>query len=137
MLLPSLYASLNSIPRHHTFVFVAFTSEEHGLVGSRFYVKELGAERLSKLTAMVNMDSLGMSSTKVATSHADRGLLAALSTVARSIQVSLQEVNFDKIGRTDSKNFDERHIPIIDVHSLTQDIFGCSIRIKINFRRSI
>ena len=36
-LLPSLFQSLKDLPRRHTFVFVGFTDEEKGLVGSQFY----------------------------------------------------------------------------------------------------
>ncbi len=51
-LLPSLYESLKALPRKHTLVFVAFTDEELGLVGSRFYVKALGKEGLNRIAAM-------------------------------------------------------------------------------------
>ncbi len=122
-LLPSLYVSLKSTQRRHTFVFVAFTAEEEGLVGSSFYVKDLRKEGLAKVSAMVDMDSLGMSSTKVGTSHTDQRLLIALSAVANSIHLPISAVNFDKVGLSDSGNFFAQHIPIIDFHSLTQDTF--------------
>jgi hypothetical protein len=35
-LLPSLFQSLNNSPRKHTFIFVAFSGEEEGLLGSAF-----------------------------------------------------------------------------------------------------
>jgi hypothetical protein len=64
-LLPSLYESLNGTPRRHSFVFVGFTDEEKGLVGSSFYVHQLSKDDLSRISAMVNMDSLGTTPTKV------------------------------------------------------------------------
>jgi len=36
-LLPSLMYSVSGMPRQHTFVFVAFTDEEGGMVGSDYY----------------------------------------------------------------------------------------------------
>src|SRR5437868_5041863 len=41
-MLPSLYQSLKAFPRKHTYVFIGFTNEEAGLVGSKFYLHELG-----------------------------------------------------------------------------------------------
>src|ERR1700679_782407 len=38
-MLPSLYQSLASQPRQHTFVFLGFAGEEQGMVGSEFYTK--------------------------------------------------------------------------------------------------
>src|SRR6185436_1191158 len=53
-LLPSLYQSLKSRPRQHTYVFVAFTGEERGLIGSSRYVKKLTAEQKALIRAFVN-----------------------------------------------------------------------------------
>jgi Zn-dependent M28 family amino/carboxypeptidase len=122
-LLSSLYQSLAQAQRRHTFVFIAFTAEEEGLIGSRFYVGHLTKQELSKVSAMLNMDSLGAGPTKVATSNTDQVLLSALATVANSIRVPLSAINFDKVGISDSGNFSERRVPIIDLHSLTQKTF--------------
>jgi peptidase M28-like protein len=43
-MLPSLYQSLASHPRNHTFLFIGFAGEEKGMVGSEFYAKHLTAE---------------------------------------------------------------------------------------------
>ncbi len=45
-LLPSLFQSLRLNPMEHTFVFVGFTDEETGLVGSDFYAKKLTREEI-------------------------------------------------------------------------------------------
>src|SRR5260370_27470556 len=58
-LLPAFFTSLKGTPRRHTFVFAGFTDEEQGLVGSKFYVRELVQAGLEKLNAVVNLDSLG------------------------------------------------------------------------------
>jgi Zn-dependent M28 family amino/carboxypeptidase len=44
-LLPSLFESLRNQVRRHTMVFVGFTDEEMGLVGSRFFVRSLTREQ--------------------------------------------------------------------------------------------
>jgi hypothetical protein len=64
-LLPSLYQSLATHPRKHTFVFVGFSGEERGMVGSQFYLKSLTPEERSKIRAVVNLECLGLSSTEV------------------------------------------------------------------------
>jgi Peptidase family M28 len=70
-LLPSLYQSLGGKPRSHTLVFVGFAGEEQGMVGSEFYVKQLTPEKRRQIVAMVNLECLGVTPTKVWTSHSN------------------------------------------------------------------
>ena len=63
-LLPSLYTALKEQKRRHTYVFVAFASEERGLVGSAYFVKKLSAEQKSSLRAFVNLECLGLTRSK-------------------------------------------------------------------------
>jgi len=56
-LLPSLLYSLSDEPRRHTFIFIAFTGEELGMLGSDFYAKSLTPEQRSRIEAMINTDS--------------------------------------------------------------------------------
>ncbi len=120
-LLPSLLESLAGHARRHTFVFVGFTDEEKGLVGSKFYVSQLTPEEKQKIRAMVNLDTLGLSPTKVWVSRADRRLLTALADVARSMKLPLQGVDVDKVGSSDSESFAQQNIPAITIHSVTQE----------------
>lgn len=64
-LLPSLYHALKALPRQHTYKFVAFASEEKGLVGSRLFVKKLSPAQRAETRAFVNLECLGLSSPKV------------------------------------------------------------------------
>jgi hypothetical protein len=120
-LLPSLYQSLNAKPRRHTYVFIGFTGEEKGLVGSDCYVHHLSPEQRAKITAMVNMDTLGVGPTKVWASHADKALLRALSQTAAGMKLPLAGVNVDRVGSTDSESFVRFKIPRITIHSITQE----------------
>ena len=120
-LLPSLFQSLQARPRRHTFVFVGFGSEEEGLKGSTFFVSQLSEEQLSKTKAMVNLECLGMGSTKVWASHADRTLLGKLPGVAKALNLSLAAVNVENVGRDDSDPFAKKRIPTLSVHSVTQE----------------
>jgi len=122
-LLPSLYASLESVKRRHTFVFVGFTDEEKGLWGSAYYVSKLSKEQRQRISAMVNMDSLGTSPTKLELERGDKGLANALSSVAKTFNLPLNVVNVHKVGISDSDSFEDKKIPSINIHSMTQETF--------------
>ncbi|HEX8817714.1 MAG TPA: M28 family peptidase [Terriglobales bacterium] len=120
-LLSSLYESVNSEPRRHTYMFIGFTGEEKGLLGSKYYVEHLTPAQRAKIVAMVNMDTLGVSPTKVWATHADQSLLTALDQAAGGMKLPLAEVDVDKLGDADSESFASAHIPRITIHSITQE----------------
>jgi putative aminopeptidase FrvX len=122
-LLPSLYQSLAGRERKHTFVFVGFTDEELGLRGSESYVKQMDAAQRSHMRAMVNIDCVGMTSTKVWARRADKRLLASLAQVASSLKLPLAGVNVGEVAESDSLSFASKKIPVIDIHSVTQENF--------------
>ena len=117
-LLPSLFQGLSDAPHRHTFRFVAFSGEEKGLVGSKAYVKQLGKAR-EAVSAMVNMDTLGLAETEVWTSHADPRLVRLMDVAAAATHLPVSSVNVDGLGSTDSESFREKKIPAITIHSLT------------------
>lgn len=58
-LLASLYQAVKVEPRTHSYIFIGFTDEEKGEVGSHFYVRQMTQEQVALTDAMVNMDTLG------------------------------------------------------------------------------
>ncbi len=120
-LLPSLYQAIAGMKRNHTFVFAGFTDEEVGFRGSEAYVRQMSREQRSKMRAMVNIDCVGMAGTKVWVRRSDKGLLDALLKVASSLDLSLEGVNVGEVGDTDSISFASKGIPVIDIHSITQE----------------
>ena len=126
-LLPSLYEALKAQKRSHTYVFIGFTDEERGEVGSRFYARAMTKEQVAATDAMVNMDTLGLAPTEVWASHADKRLTSALFYLAAQLGLPVTVVNFDRIGSTDSVQFAARNIPSITVHSLTQQAFDARV----------
>ena len=104
-LLPSLLQSLSQEKRKHTFVFIGFTAEEHGCVGSQFYVNALSANERAKVDAMVNMDTLGLANTEVWQSHADAGLVKIAAVLSQTMHLPLTAVDIDRVGTTDSESF--------------------------------
>ena len=121
-LLPSLFQSLAALPRRHTFKFVGFTEEEEGLIGSKFYAEKLTREQISKTRAMVNLDTLGLATTRVWRSRADSKLSHLLDLVAQTLNLPVDVLNMDELGSTtDSEPFRQRRIPSITIHSLTPE----------------
>ena len=120
-LLPSLYQALAGEKRRHTFVFIGFTDEEKGMVGSRAYLDSLAPEELEKPLAMINLDTLGLNHTEVWVETADKTLSIWATAVAKAKQLPLTGVNVGRVGDTDSTSFSNRSIPAITFHSLTQE----------------
>lgn len=122
--LPELYYSLAALPRRHTFVFVGFTGEERGMLGSEYYVHHLSKGQRAKIEGMVNMDSIGLGPTKVWASHADKIMFSALIASSKAMSLPIGVVNVDQVGTTDSESFAEFRIPRITIHSVTQQTWA-------------
>jgi len=119
-LLPSLFQSIAGSPRKHTFIFVAFTGEEEGLLGSAYYVKNLAKDQLSNVEAMINLDSLGLGPTEVWVSQSAPWLVNGLIVVARSMNLPITGMNVTGVGKSDEESFIREKVCTITVHSVTQ-----------------
>jgi Zn-dependent M28 family amino/carboxypeptidase len=126
-LLPSLYQAIKIQPREHTYIFIGFTDEEKGEVGSRFYAQHMTKEQVALADAMVNMDTVGLGSAEIWPKHADKRLNGMLNYIAGLLKVPLTGVNVDQVGSTDSVQFEARKIPSITIHSLTQETWNAGI----------
>ena len=133
-LLPTLYESLKTLSRRHTIVFVGFTDEEIGLVGSKYYANQLSTEDRSRVKAMVNLECLGMDKTKVWATHSDKPLLDMLAAVASAMKYELSAVNVEKVGTADSESFVAVNIPRITIHTVTQENLGVLHSINDNMK---
>jgi Zn-dependent M28 family amino/carboxypeptidase len=120
-LLASLAETLLAAPRRHTFVLVGFAEEESGLRGSQGYVAALSREQKAAIRAMVNLDTLGLATSKVWLNRADPRLAAKLEQTATALEHPLQGVNFERGFTTDSESFRKAGIPAITIHSITQE----------------
>jgi putative aminopeptidase FrvX len=126
-LLPSLYEVVRIEPRKHTYIFIGFTDEEKGEVGSRFYAHQMTKEQVAATDAMVNMDTLGLAPTEVWASHSDKRLTGTLVYLAKQMSLPVSGVNVEQVGSADSVQFAERKIPSITIHSLGQDTWNAHI----------
>jgi putative aminopeptidase FrvX len=135
-LLPSLYQAVRDTPRTHTYLFIGFTDEEEGEVGSHYFVQHMTKQDIANTDAMVNMDTLGLAPTEVWASHSDKRLTAILNGLARSMNLPLTAVNVEQVGSTDSEQFAVKKIPSITIHSLTQQAWNMHILHTANDRMS-
>lgn len=119
-LLPSLMQSLKTEQRRHTYIFIGFSGEEQGEIGSNFYVRNLAPADAAKIQAMVNLDTLGLGPSEVWVSRADPLLVRMLAGVAKDVGLPVTGMNVEKVGSTDSEQFRQKNIPAITIHSLTQ-----------------
>jgi len=126
-LLPSLYAALKTVPRQHTYVFIGFTDEEEGEVGSHFYVRQMTREQAAATDAMVNIDTLGLAPTKVWVRRSDQRLARLLAYIATRMNLPMAAVNVDQVGSSDGEQFAKVKIPRITIHSLTQETWNAAI----------
>lgn len=119
-ILPALYQSLRNRKRSHSFIFVAFADSGASPLGAEFFVKHLGRAQLDRAEAMINVDALGLSPTKVWTAHSDKDLVHSLIVMVYALKLSASQIDMAAAGTTDSDPFAVQHIPQITIHSLTQ-----------------
>lgn len=119
-LLPSLYQCLRTRKRRHTIIFVAFADTGDELTGAKAFVGQLSANELSHVTAMINLDALGLSPTKVWSSHSDNDLVQGLMKMVYAMEIPASQIDIGFAGNSDSEPFRSRNIPQITLHSLTQ-----------------
>lgn len=119
-ILPALYQSLRSRKRSHSFIFVAFADSGAHPVGAEFFADHLGHKQLDHAEAMINVDALGLSPTKVWSAHSDKDLVHDLIVMVYALKLTASQIDIAAAGATDSDPFAARHIPQITIHSLTQ-----------------
>jgi Peptidase family M28 len=118
-LLPSLFQTLAVATRKHTFIFIGFTGEERGLVGSNFYVSQLKPEQVADIQAMINLDTLGLGPTEVWASQSDPRLVNTIAAMAHSINLPITAMNVDGFGESDEESFIARNVCSLMIHTLT------------------
>jgi hypothetical protein len=119
-ILPALYKSLRGQRRHHHFIFVAFADQGGDLSGARFFAGHMSPAELRHAEAMVNLDVLGLSPTKVWTSHSDKDLVHHLVVMVYALKLPASQIDMERANTTDSEAFSFVQVPTITIHSLTE-----------------
>ena len=118
-LLPGLYRCLKERKRHFSFVFVAFADHGNDVVGAKFFADHLDAQE--HVDAMINVDALGLSPTKIWTAHSDKELVKTLIQCVYMLKLPASQVDISAAGSSDSDPFAQRNVPQITLHSITQE----------------
>jgi Zn-dependent M28 family amino/carboxypeptidase len=121
VLLPILYKFMSGADRRHAFRFIAFAAEEKGLLDSRAYVKSLPKPDRDQIAAVLILDSLGMTPTKCWVNGSSRDLVDLAARLADALKLELKGLNVEQVGTTDSQPFKDAGIPVLCLHSVTQE----------------
>jgi hypothetical protein len=119
-LLPALYQSLKNKKRRHTFVFVAFADKGNDPAGAEFFIRHMTQPAVNRTDAMINLDALGLSPTKIWGAHSDKDLVHDLVVMVYALKLPASQIDITAAGNTDSEPFALRRIPQITVHSMTR-----------------
>ena len=128
-LLANLYHCLSDRTRHHTIIFAALADTGNHAKGA----EEL-AGHLNNVSAMVNLDAMGLSPPKVWSSNSNKQLVKEFMTMVYALKIPASQVDIELAGATDSQPFAARGIPEITVHSLTRQNLLSRAENKLNAR---
>lgn len=113
----TIYKAFKQRPPRRTMVFVAFGEEEKGLLGSKEMVDNIGKEDRKSYCAMVNIDSLGLSSPVVAENLSSLKLVNFAQRLAKEKKMSFGRAPLEG-GNSDSTSFHRKNIPALTIHGL-------------------
>jgi len=121
-LLPALYASLASSPRHHRYEFIAFTMAPTFGDASYLYLRDDAALRDS-IAAMVWLDFMGVGEIKAWGTRTDPNLWEDLSAAGNAIGVEVGSANLLGVSgiHDHSRAFRWFDIPTAYVHTLDRE----------------
>lgn len=117
--LPGLYQCLKGAKRNHRILFVAFADRAGHAAGAEYFAAHLSDEEIRNTQAMINLDVLGFSPTKVWASHSNKDLLHSLVIMVYTLKLPVSRVEIHDEA-DDSEPFAARNIPQITLHSLTR-----------------
>jgi len=118
--LSHLYRTLKDVPLKKTLVFIAFGKEEIGLIGSRAMTRALSKEQAAGYCAMINIDSLGLTSPQVADNMSSRKLAEFVGELANEMKIPFAHA-IVKRGDSDSSSFVAKQIPAVTIHGMNSD----------------
>lgn len=118
--LAHLYRSIKDMQLNKTIVFVAFGREEEGLVGSHAMAEAIKKEDVEQYCAMINIDSLGLTTPQVAHNMSSKKLEDEAAAQAKRLQVPFASASIANAD-SDSSSFIKRKIPALTLHAMTNN----------------
>jgi Zn-dependent M28 family amino/carboxypeptidase len=122
-MLPSLLESLAPYPRKHKFVFVGFSGEEDGLIGSDYFAKKMSDAEVRDTRVMVNIDCIGLGPISIWLTRSDRHFADLFYAMSKSMEIPMNVMNADQVADEDGSSFRKRNIPTLMLHSVDSDSF--------------
>jgi putative aminopeptidase FrvX len=123
-LLVSLFQTLKAARPEHSYQFIAFAAEEKGLAGSSRYVKELSPEQRAGIRAFINLECLGLAMPKIWVQRSTPMLVQRWAETASAAHIPMSGVNVQELADDDTHPFLSKDIPVISIHSVTQETFS-------------
>ena len=110
---------LARVRHRHTLVFVAFSAEEMGLIGSRHYVSALSASERGRIDFMINFDMVGRFRSQVQAIGGRKHAVydAVLRELSEKYKLRVSISNGDGGGGSDHASFAEVGIPVCFFHT--------------------
>ena len=112
------YRTIRKLEAHKAILFVAFDSEEEGLVGSRAMADAIPKQELPRYCAMINIDSFGLALPFALTNTSSDSLMKVTQEAAAALQVPFYTVGI-KFADADSSSFLRREIPAVTLSGLS------------------
>jgi VWFA-related protein len=137
VMLPLLAESMLSAPHHQTFIFVAFSGNDHNFAGASFFLTSMNDDQRNQIEAMIMIDKVGRTTadyafpgpdkTKLATaSERTRGMIPGqgqntlskvLPLAATSLKLPDAPKENSEVAPTAAQVFEQAGIPAIVLHS--------------------
>ena len=112
-----IYRTMKDSTTNFTYRFVAFDSEESGLLGSAFMSKAIPKEKRDSVCSMVNFDSFGFTYPRAFREGSSSKMIAEAKSIAADVKMPFQDVSIPNAG-ADSMSFLEKGIPAITFDGL-------------------
>jgi Zn-dependent M28 family amino/carboxypeptidase len=100
---------------------VAFADTGNELLGSKYFAGHMEAAGAHDVRAMINLDALGLSPTKIWTAHSDKELVQTLIKCVYMLKLPASQVDITAAGNSDSDPLAQLGVPQITLHSITQE----------------
>lgn len=121
VIIANIYQTLKNIPTEKTYLFVAFGSEEKGLVGSGAMAKAIPKEARANYCSMINFDSFGFNYPQVLDNVSNSKMTKAAKATAEKMKISLKTASLAGVADADSTSFLKKDIPAITFHGLSNN----------------
>lgn len=113
----NIYQALRETKTKHNMLFVGFTMEERGLLGSRQFVQAAQDSKTPEMMAMANFECFGVSDPHIWANVANEKMKALAHKVAREQKIGLTEHTIPGTG-ADNVPFERAGIPSITLDGL-------------------